>query len=538
MLKQTVIGLTAAFIAARYGGQYFTSGPTGPIVDLGYSVYEGIAQSNGQNQFLGIRFAAPPIGDLRFRRPQPPLSTKGIQSAKKFGSICYALGEGLVEGHSEDCLFLNIWAPSNVTSDSKLPVLFWIQGGGYNTNSQPNYNGSELVKAADNQMIFVALNYRVGPYGFLASEKVRRDGDLNAGLLDQRFALEWVQEHIKQFGGDKDRVVLMGASAGAGSAAIHMLAYGGKETNLFHAVIGVSPFFPGLMKLEDREYQFDLFVSRAGCDGAENSLACLRSKDSKTLQKANLDVTFPKRKGNAMFPYPPVVDGEFLTDNTQALFMQEKFVKVPAIFGVDTDEGTMFTPDLSTQTEVSDFFLDNFYTMYDKHIFLMNQRYPVPKENPFPDKAAYYAPSAAALGDMLFVCPGLIVSRAVSNHANSWVYRYNVLTPANKAASLGVAHTSEMTNVFGPGNTAEPKDAFNWPDISLTPILQAYYTNFVRFLDPNAKPVEGSVTWPKFEMASLERLLLQTNATTVEKLEYLQLDRCDLWRKLSSDLKQ
>ena len=138
MLGQIVVGLTAAYAAAKFGGQYFLSIPKGPIVDLGYSIYEGVAQSNGQNQFLGIRFAAPPIGDLRFRRPQPPLNTTGIQSAKEYGSICYSVGEGLVEGHSEDCLFLNIWIPSNATADSKLPVLFWIQGGGYNTNSQPN----------------------------------------------------------------------------------------------------------------------------------------------------------------------------------------------------------------------------------------------------------------------------------------------------------------------------------------------------------------------------------------------------------------
>ena len=125
----------------------------------------------------------------------------------------------------------------------------------------------------------------------------------------------------------------MGASAGAGSAALHMLAYGEEKTNLFHGVIGISPFFPSSMKIHEREWQFDLFASRAGCGDAEDQLACLRNKDSVTLQKANIGMAFPGRKGEAMFPYPPVVDGEFLKDFPQSLFMREEFVKVPAIFG-------------------------------------------------------------------------------------------------------------------------------------------------------------------------------------------------------------
>jgi len=109
-----------------------------PVIDLGYSIYQGTAQSNGQNQFLGIRFAAPPLGTLRFRKPQPPLNTKGVQLATAFGPICFGVGQGIAAGESEDCLFLNVWAPANATPKSKFPVFFWIQGGGYNTNSNAN----------------------------------------------------------------------------------------------------------------------------------------------------------------------------------------------------------------------------------------------------------------------------------------------------------------------------------------------------------------------------------------------------------------
>ena len=116
-----------------------------PRVNLGYSVYEGTAQSNGQNQFLGVRFAAAPLGDFRFRKPQPPVATYGVQRADAFGPICYAVGSSPGNG-SEDCLFLNIWAPSDATPNSKLPVFFWIQGGGYNINANANVSFLPCLK--------------------------------------------------------------------------------------------------------------------------------------------------------------------------------------------------------------------------------------------------------------------------------------------------------------------------------------------------------------------------------------------------------
>lgn len=125
---------------------------------------------------------------------------------------------------AEDCLFIDVWAPTGATPDSKLPVWMFIQGGGYTQNANANYNGSTVVANSGQNIVFVQFNYRVGPWGFLASEKVRADGDLNSGLLDQIKALEWVQEHIAQFGGNPDQVIIHGESAGAGSVAIHLVA--------------------------------------------------------------------------------------------------------------------------------------------------------------------------------------------------------------------------------------------------------------------------------------------------------------------------
>lgn len=178
-------------------------------VDLGYSQYQGAAVENGINQYLGMRFAAPPLGDLRFRGPADPVYNATVQPATEFGPLCVRVGSNS-STTSEDCLFINVFAPSNATTNSKLPVWFFITGGGYLTLANADYTGTDVIPASNHSIVLVNFNYRVGAYGFLASDKVRQDGDLNAGLLDERKALEWVQKYIHLFGGDPDHVVIHG----------------------------------------------------------------------------------------------------------------------------------------------------------------------------------------------------------------------------------------------------------------------------------------------------------------------------------------
>lgn len=178
-------------------------------VDLGYSKYQGEASAGGVNQYLGMRFAAPPLGDLRWRAPADPVFNKTVQPATAFGPTCEIVGYTFPI-LSEDCLFINVFAPTNATARSKLPVWFFISGGGYSGLSNANYRGTDVIPASNHSIILVNFNYRVGAFGFLASEKIRQDGSLNVGLLDQRKALEWVQKYIHLFGGDPNHVVIHG----------------------------------------------------------------------------------------------------------------------------------------------------------------------------------------------------------------------------------------------------------------------------------------------------------------------------------------
>lgn len=186
----------ALFSALAFGAA--TPDPSKPVVNLGYSRFQGTALSNGITQFLGIPFAAPPLGNLRFRAPQDPLPSKEIQKAEEWGPLCLATLDQLVGGESEDCLHISVFKPTSAKEWSNLPVFVFIQGGGYNALMNAFHNGTELVQNAGNKAIYVHFNYRVGMYGFLASEEVKKDGDLNVGLLDQRFALKWVQKHIRK----------------------------------------------------------------------------------------------------------------------------------------------------------------------------------------------------------------------------------------------------------------------------------------------------------------------------------------------------
>lgn len=216
-----------------------------PTVNLGYATYEGTQVPGGVNRFLGMRYAAAPVGDLRWRAPAPPPTSTTTQPAQSFGPICLGISVALPSStESEDCLFVNVWAPEGANTTAKLPVWLFIQGGGYVSNSNANWDGAEVVKQSGNQIVFVNFNYRVAMWGFLASQKVQSNGDLNAGLLDQRFLMQWVKTNIASFGGDPDNVIIHGASAGAGSVALHLAAFGGRDDGLFSAAIAESVFFP------------------------------------------------------------------------------------------------------------------------------------------------------------------------------------------------------------------------------------------------------------------------------------------------------
>lgn len=206
------------------------------LVDVGYAQYRGavVDPALEVSAWKGIQYGKPPVGNLRFAAPQDPEVT-GVIDATKHGATCpprspddFTAKPNKRFHIAEDCLYLSVYAPTKATVDSKLPVVVFFQGGGFSSQSSANWDPTEIV--ADGQVVFVQFSHRVGMYGFLSSAEVKKGGgDVNAGLRDQIKVLEWVQEHIIQFGGDPNRVVLDGVSAGGTSVSLMLAANTGKK---------------------------------------------------------------------------------------------------------------------------------------------------------------------------------------------------------------------------------------------------------------------------------------------------------------------
>ena len=429
--------------------------------------------------------------------------------------------------------------------------MLWIQGGAFISklnqpsqlekilsdrtsiaNFNANYNGTGLVEASDKNVIIVTFNFRVGPYGFLASEDVRRDGDLNAGLLDQRQAMSWIQKHIGKFGGDPDKVTIFGTSSGAGSVLLQTLAYRGAPTPLFAAAIASAPYESRVLTVEESEFQYQQLLDATSC----KSLRCLRLLSTQQLQSANTARPYPGQDITPLFPYSPCIDGNLIAARPSELLAAGLHVKKPLLLGSSTNEGTIFAPEANDTSEVAVFFRQQFPDLTTKDTARINAEYSSTPQSP--KHAPYFAGAAAAYGDSTFFCPGLAFASAFSNaDVPVYVFRNNILDPVNIALGLGVPHTWEVQAVWGPQyavNHAAAPGANSYENVNagIVPIVQRYWTSFARAWDPNIYKLEGSPDWRLFKLK--QRLRLQTNATGMENVDDIERDRCEFWQGLQS----
>ncbi|KAJ9157221.1 Carboxylic ester hydrolase [Pleurostoma richardsiae] len=540
-----------------------------PKVSLGYATYTGTRLSNHLVRFRGMRYAAPPLGDLRWRAPADPPDNQGLLSAEEFGPICLGTSMGYpADGEDEDCLFINVWAPANATEKSKLPVWLFIQGGGYTANANANWDGSEVIEKSGHSIVFVNFNYRVGLWGFLAGSRVRADGALNAGLLDQRAAMQWVQSHIAVFGGDPDHVVIHGVSAGAGSVALHLAAYGGRDDGLFAGAVAESVFFPAQPWAEELDWQFDRLVADVGCDdaGGADQLDCLRSKDTAVLQGANVPSAFPNATSYPLplFYWTPCIDGDLIQDLPYTMFEKGNLIKVPVLFGNDNNEGSYFAFNAATSSDMTIFMKNNYPHLTSNDTASIVATYPLMPA--VANHNAWFPSTSAAYGEATFICPGVNIldayynaSLSASNSSSSsggsgsnttaaqglplWSYRYNVQDADNTASGLGVPHVFEAAAVFGPdsipGGSARSYSGYNAP---MVPLVMGYFLSFVRALDPSALREEGAPEWGRWASPGGEdtrsRLVFELDNTTMEDTPASQVARCQFWKGLAETMEQ
>src|SRR6185503_8732365 len=310
-------------------------------------------------QFLGIPFAAPPVGALRWRPPQPPAPWPNVLQANAFAGACAQLGS--IQGpasENEDCLYLNVWTPEPAPR-KPLPVMVWFHGGGYQQGSAgdpvpfpgvPGLFYDARVLAQERGVVVVTINYRLNVFGYFAHAALAGEDSAhpyagNQGLLDQLAALQWVRANIAAFGGNPKRVTIFGESAGSQDTCLHVASPGSKK--LFHRAISESGGCTTRQPTaSEAAATAATFATSAGCGAASDQLACLRAQPASALLAILQQSGTP---GGIVpnFDFGPVVDGGFMPDQPRTLYDTGRYAKVPYILGSNTDEGTLFL--LSTQ---------------------------------------------------------------------------------------------------------------------------------------------------------------------------------------------
>ncbi|KAN0142053.1 Alpha/Beta hydrolase fold [Lactarius tabidus] len=507
-----------AFCAAASTVLAISPLPSGPTVTLDQGTFIGTT-TNGTNQFRGIPFAQPPVGDLRFRPPEPNSPYVGQYNATAFGASCFqqALNLSLPNGLpnqtlgyletlatssklslGEDCLTINVIAPANTTRNSKLPVVAWIYGGAFETGTSASYDGTILVDrsiALQQPIIYVSLNYRLSGLGFLGGQEVKDAKVGNLGLRDQRLALQWIQKYICEFGGDPGQVTIWGQSAGAISVSIHMLVNGGNNEGLFQAAFmqSGSPQAAGDITLGQGYYDF--LVERTNCSSSSDTLECLRTVSYESLTEAiNLTPSFFTYQSLDL-AWPPRVDGEFITDDPQKLVGQGQVAKIPIVSGDCDDEGTLFslgqtnvTNDAEFRAYLQEFFLpnatdaemDKVLKLYPSDVTL-GSPYNTGTNNTLTPE---FKRMASFLGDFTFQSERRFFLHHLSGKENAWSY----LSKRDKSLPiLGSAHSSDLPYIYGGKDLAD------------------YLINFVTNLDPNGPSVPH---WPQYDTSSRQLLTL------------------------------
>ncbi|KAJ5732063.1 hypothetical protein N7493_003544 [Penicillium malachiteum] len=520
-----------------------------PVVDLGYAKYQGRSTSMGISQWLGIRYAAAPVGDLRFEAPQDPAVVSGVQQATQHGKLCIpvasSLNTAVPSNTAEDCLFLDVYAPKGAAAaGDKLPVYFFIQGGGFAALTNPNYNGSGLIQASSNNIVVVTFNYRVGPFGFLASNQMVKGASLNNGLKDQLKALEWVQKHISKFGGDPDHVVIGGDSAGGASVTLLLSAYGGRDDGLFVGAAAESQSFGTMLNVTESQFSYNRLATRSGCNKSNDTLSCLRYLNVNALQSVNIVTPLPGAPGNPLYLYSPTIDGDLVQDHTITLFEEGKFIKVPVIFGDDTNEGTIFVPTNTSSVQQADNFIkDQFPSISTDQINKINDMY-LQKDQTrnFPNSGPYWRPASNAYGELRYICPGMLMSSVYAKAGlPSWNYHYAVLDPTQVTKGFGTPHTVEVNAIWGPEYVStSPPASYYTSNAGIVPVMQGYWTSFVRTLNPNTLRDSSSPEWNTWGSGddAYNRIFIRTNQTKMETVPSSQRSRCEYLISIGVELRQ
>ncbi|KFX97985.1 hypothetical protein V490_02525 [Pseudogymnoascus sp. VKM F-3557] len=505
-----------------------------PTVDLGYGRYAATDTGYPSYKFSNIRYAAPPVGDLRFR---PPVALQGSDSTVHDGNTGASCMQGdpawylsvaagvvlpaFIKGEnvssiagkaagsqgsgssgtpslsdipkqdptwSEDCLFLDVLVPQAIYDSPRrtekkgkggAPVLVWIYGGGFTSGDKSGHAETLLAGAKDNGedgFIYVAFNYRLGMFGWLGGSAVEKDGSANVGLYDQKLALEWVQQNIHLFGGDAERVTVMGESAGASSIMHHITAYGGKKGNApFQRAILQSPgWLPSKAKaVNENIFKQTLAIASTVTKKTITTLNGLRSLTSSELYLVNAAVVGLSPHGS--FTYGPTVDGTYVPDLPGKLLLDGKFDKsVEVMTAHNANEGILFaTPFAKSDKDVGAYLKAAVPSITDEALeVILYSVYPETFDGSF-EYTDQFERVAFLVGEAFFSCNTRYLDAAFGEKTYSYLF---------DAVNKGF-HGEDLTYTFYNGPSAEAD--MGTVNATVAEALQSYITHFVATGNPN-----------------------------------------------------
>ena len=480
--------------------------------------------------FRGIPYAAGPVGDLRWRLPQPVEPWAGVRDASAFGFSCvyvpYPPGSFWTgpewddpAQQNEECLHLNVWTTAD-SPEERRPVMVWIHGGSLNHESGAAgaYGGANLARKG---VVVVTFNYRLGPFGFLAHPELSRESTHgssgNYGVLDQIAALEWVQRNIAAFGGDPERVTIFGESAGSWS--VNFLVASPLAKDLFHRAIGQSGagFGPMVHLGEDRpgnpaaEQTGVTFAKTLGSEDEPTSLAAMRAMSAPEIL-AKFEEMPGARTG-------PSVDGWVFPNEIQTIFEQGRQNRVPVIVGSNADEGSMYAA--ADKPATREEFRQHAEQQYGEFADDFLDAYPVT------DDADVRRSYVASVGDAWFTWQMRMWARlTATGDAKAWLYHFTRVPPISQSDVFGSHHGAEIIYVFGNFHLAS--FAPQAEDERLANTMSSYWVNFATNGDPNGP---GLPRWPAYDVETEAFMEL---GDTIQSGTHLLEKECDFFERFNA----
>ncbi|CAK7221283.1 hypothetical protein SBRCBS47491_004475 [Sporothrix bragantina] len=548
--------LAAAVPASASSSSSTSSASAAPTVTVKNGTYIGFNDPvlNTDN-FYGVAYAQPPVGNLRFRQPRGLNSSwTGARSAVDYPKQCITTGgsntTGAIENvnnMSEDCLYLAVIRPSNVTIEN-LPVLVYFTQGGFSNGGigyLPDFNQTGIVQRSaflGHPIIGVEVNSRLGPWGFMYSKEIQASLDTNLGLRDMRLALAWIQENIAAFGGDPTRVTIQGQSTGAQSVGLQLLAYGGdhqgSEGPLFTGAIsesGAPVWFAPTADVDLWQPTYDGFVAAAGCGSSNDTLQCLREVDNATLSSIFNNKTLNPFGANAPREYMFAVDGDFIPAPNSELLQTGRFARgVPYLIGTNFDEGTTVGPKgVNSTADLNAYLVKEMLTIDNASLAILDYLYPdipaigIPStyEGRPPASSSVgsqYKRAATVGGNVIMDAPTRLTTLSMASF-NETVYRYHFNVVPNGYTNLqGSTHASEVALTFydldGSGYSVPPIGGPRRDDLlNMANIMTAMWIGFVYSGDPNTlvhsiSPY-GVPHWPAYTLPDPQNYVFTINET-------------------------